>query len=108
MTDGPVGGVGRGGGLGEGRALPFARVNRQGGVPGPVPDPVPRSSSPSQPHTNLTHSWVPLLQVVLAEKQQCPFTNQPLQFEQLKLLTKTNIHLHRDKIVNGTPATLAS
>ncbi|KAL4451372.1 hypothetical protein ABPG77_009444 [Micractinium sp. CCAP 211/92] len=46
--------------------------------------------------------------VVLAEKQQCPFTNQPLQFEQLKLLTKTNIHLHRHKIVNGTPATLAS
>lgn len=24
-------------------------------------------------------------QVVLAEKQQCPFTNQPLQFEQLKV-----------------------
>ncbi len=46
--------------------------------------------------------------MVLAEKQQCPFTNQPLQFEQLKLLTKTNIHLHRHKIVNGTPATLAS
>lgn len=88
-------------------------------------------------------------QVVLAEKQQCPFTNQPLQFEQLKVrgerttcvaacyrgrqpclsgphvaataalklacptalflfsppppqvLTKTNIHLWRDKIVNG-------
>ncbi|PRW21070.1 Transforming growth factor beta regulator 1 [Chlorella sorokiniana] len=39
--------------------------------------------------------------VVLAEKQQCPFTNQPLQFEQLKVLTKTNIHLWRDKIVNG-------
>jgi hypothetical protein len=39
--------------------------------------------------------------VVLAEKQQCPFTNQPLKFEQLKLLTKTNIHLHRGKIVNG-------
>ncbi|KAL4855620.1 putative lysine-specific demethylase JMJ16 [Chlorella vulgaris] len=39
--------------------------------------------------------------VVLVEKQQCPFTNQPLQFEQLKVLTKTNIHLHREKIVNG-------
>ena len=25
------------------------------------------------------------MQVVLAEKQQCPFTNQPLQFEQLKV-----------------------
>lgn len=41
------------------------------------------------------------LQVVLVEKQQCPFTNQPLQFEQLKVLTNTNIHLHREKIVNG-------
>jgi hypothetical protein len=39
---------------------------------------------------------------MLAEKQQCPFTNQPLQFEQLKLLTKNNIHLHHSKIVNGS------
>ncbi|PSC71800.1 Transforming growth factor beta regulator 1 [Micractinium conductrix] len=42
--------------------------------------------------------------VVLAEKQQCPFTNQPLRFEQLKLLTKTNIHLHAPNIVNGSAA----
>jgi hypothetical protein len=46
--------------------------------------------------------------VVLAEKQQCPFTNQPLQFEQLKVLTKTNIHLHKDKIVNGTTTQAAA
>ena len=43
--------------------------------------------------------------VVLAEKQQCPFTNRPLQFEQLKVLTHSNIHLHRDKIVNGSSNT---
>ena len=48
------------------------------------------------------------LQVVLAEKQQSPFTNQPLQFEQLKVLTKTNIHLHKDKIVNGTTTQAAA
>ena len=39
--------------------------------------------------------------MVLAEKQQCPFTNQPLALEQIKLLTKTNIHLYRAHIVNG-------
>lgn len=48
------------------------------------------------------------VQVVLAEKQQCPFTNQPLQFEQLKVLTKTNIHLHQHKIVNGSTANTAA
>ena len=52
----------------------------------------------------LTPPPPPPTQVVLAEKQQCPFTNQPLRFEQLKLLTKTNIHLHAPNIVNGSAA----
>ena len=39
------------------------------------------------------------LQAVLAEHSVCPFTKQPLQWEQCKLLTKTNIHLYRDQII---------
>lgn len=45
---------------------------------------------------------------MLAEKQQCPFTNQALSFEQLKVLTTTNIHLYRSQIVNGATAAPAA
>lgn len=38
-------------------------------------------------------------QAVLAEHSQCPFTKQPLQWEQCKMLTKSNIHLYQDKII---------
>lgn len=36
---------------------------------------------------------------MLAEHSQCPFTKQPLQWEQCKVLTKSNIHLYQDKII---------
>eukprot|EP00887_Chlorella_sp_A99_P007228 scaffold2.g7228.t1 len=36
---------------------------------------------------------------VLADHKACPFTKQPLKVEDLKLLTKSNIHLHRDRII---------
>ena len=36
---------------------------------------------------------------VLAEAQQCPFTKQPLQWEQCKVLTKNNLHLYKDRII---------
>ena len=36
---------------------------------------------------------------VLADHQACPFTKHPLKVEELKVLTKSNIHLHRDRII---------
>ncbi|KAK2075880.1 hypothetical protein QBZ16_001622 [Prototheca wickerhamii] len=36
---------------------------------------------------------------VLAERSCCPFTKQPLTWEQCKVLTKNNIHLYRDRII---------
>ena len=38
-------------------------------------------------------------QAVLAERSCCPFTKQPLTWEQCKVLTKNNIHLYRDRII---------
>lgn len=39
------------------------------------------------------------VQAVLAEKKCCPFTKQPLTWEQCKILTKNNIHLYADRII---------
>ena len=36
---------------------------------------------------------------VLAEQQRCPFTKQPLSWEQLAVLTANNIDNYRDRIV---------
>jgi hypothetical protein len=36
---------------------------------------------------------------VLAEQQRCPFTKQPLSWEQLAVLTANNIDKYRDRIV---------
>ena len=36
---------------------------------------------------------------VLGSTHICPFTKQPLQWEQIKVLTKSNIHLYKDRII---------
>lgn len=70
---------------------------------GPLPSVAPHPPClPTSQLALVSAAHPPMRQVVLAEKQQCPFTNQPLQFEQVKLLTLSNIHLWRDKIVNGS------
>lgn len=57
-------------------------------------------------NTNMTDSWLhstmdndDCRRAVLADDRRCPFTKQPLNPEQLVVLTKANVERYRDRIV---------
>ena len=39
------------------------------------------------------------MQAILAENNKCPFTGQPLSWADCIVLTRTNVHRYRDRIL---------
>jgi hypothetical protein len=58
-------------------------------------EPVTRPAISPYGHVMGYATW----RAVLAEQQRCPFTKQPLSWEQLTVLTHNNISKYRERIV---------
>jgi len=58
-------------------------------------EPVIRPAISPYGHVMGAATW----KAVLAEQGVCPFTKKPLKWEQCRLLTKANIDIYRDSII---------